>query len=81
MKNLENLGIRQEGFEARRVVGFAIEFDEVRGAVAARELHEAQPVAMRLEPERLGIDRDAARERQPGRQISIVQLDFGCSHL
>ena len=80
-KIFRTVRIGQESFESRRVIGFAVEFDEVCRAVAARELHEAQPVAMRIEPERLGIDRDTARERQPGRQISIMQLDFGCGHL
>ena len=80
MEDLEDLGIGQEGFEAWCVVGFAVEFDEVRRAVAARELHEAQAIAMRIEPERLGIDRDAVRKRQPRGQIALVEFDFGGGH-
>src|SRR6266851_5306659 len=46
------------------------------GAVAGRELHHAQPVAVRIEPHGLGVDRDrAAAVMREVRQIAAVQAD------
>ena len=63
----------------RRVVA-AVELHEVRAAVARRELDEAQPVAIDVEPKRLGVDGDARTEGEAGRQIVLVQGDGGFSH-
>jgi hypothetical protein len=43
-------------------------------AIAARELNETQPVAVRVEPHCLGVDGDRVAEQQPFRQVALVQL-------
>ena len=66
--------VRQQRFEARRggIIRRA-ELNEVRGAIASRKLDEAEPVAMGVEAQRLGIDGDARAEAQPGGQVALVQ--------
>ena len=54
---------------------WAAELNELGIAVAARELHETEPVAIRIEPERLGIDGDGVAEVPPRRQVVSMQLD------
>ena len=39
-----------------------------------------KPIAMRIEPERLGVDRNPSRERHTRRQITLMQLDLRCRH-
>src|SRR5208282_1499907 len=48
-----------------------------------RELHETEPIALRVEPHRLGVDRVHGAERQPARQVVPVELDLrgGKAHL
>ena len=46
----------------------------MRVAVAARQLHEAEPVAMRVEAHRLGIDRDRVAEQKTLGQVAAMQL-------
>ena len=43
--------------------------------VAARELDQAQAVAQRIEPQRLGVDGNRLAERQVGWKIALVKLD------
>ena len=61
VEDLERPRVRQQRLEARRRPVLAVELHEMGGAVAGRELHQAQPVAVRLEPQRLGVDGDATR--------------------
>ena len=49
-------------------------------AVAARHLHQAQPVAMRIEPHRFGIDRNDGPQDQAFRQIVPVKVDGAVRH-
>ena len=49
-------------------------------AVAGGELHQAEPVAMRVEAHGLGIDRDDGPERQAFRQVVPVQMDGAAWH-
>jgi len=44
-------------------------------AVARLELYEAQPVAMRVQPHRLGVDGDDAGEVDFGGKIAAVKMD------
>jgi len=46
--------------------------DEVRIAVPGRELHQAQPIAMRVQPHRFGVDRDRIAEGEAPRNIALV---------
>ena len=56
------------------------ELHQVRVAVAGRELHQAEPVAMRIEAHGLGIDRDDGAEGQAFRQVVPVQMDGAAWH-
>ncbi len=47
----------------------------VGAAVAVRHLHHAEPVAMRIEPHGLGIDRYRSRVAGQIGQIAAVQAD------
>ena len=44
-------------------------------AVADGELHQAQPVAMRVEAQRLGVDRDNGASVDPLGEIALMQAD------
>ena len=48
---------------------------DVRGAVAARNLHDAEPVAADIEPQRLGVDGRRVAKRRVGGQIVAVKPD------
>src|SRR5579862_8106809 len=43
-------------------------------AVAGRKLHQAKPVAMRVQPHRLGVDRDSRPKIDPFGEIASVEL-------
>jgi hypothetical protein len=45
----------------------------VGAAITRRQLNEAQPVAIDVEPQRLGIDGDAGAEVEPRGKIVLVQ--------
>ena len=51
--------IGEKGLQAWRAVVLAVEFDEMRRAVAVRKLHEAKAIAVWVEAERFGVDCDA----------------------
>jgi hypothetical protein len=44
-------------------------------AVAGRQLHEAQPVAMGIETHGLGVDGDHRTEGESGRKVAAVKAD------
>ena len=56
------------------------ELHQVGVAVAGGELHQAEPVAMRVEAHGLGIDRDDRAQRQAFRQVVPVQMDGAAWH-
>ena len=56
------------------------ELDKVRVAVAGGELHQAEPVAMRIEAHGLGIDSDDGTQGEAFRQIVPVQMDGAAWH-
>src|SRR5438270_13683139 len=43
-------------------------------AVAGRQLNQAQPVAMRVEPHRLGVDSDRRNEGEALGKLAMMQL-------
>ncbi|MDF9865292.1 hypothetical protein M2437_004274 [Methylorubrum pseudosasae] len=77
MEDLDDAGIGQDRLEplGRRVAG--PDLHHIGAAVAAGHLHDAEPVAMRVEPQRLGIDRDRRARREIGRQVAVVEADPG----
>ena len=82
MEELQHLRVGQQRLEIGRARLPPGDPHEIGVAVAARELHEAQPVAMRIEAEGLGVDGDDGPEIGAVRQIALVQADghrFGCS--
>ena len=65
VEQLQHRRVGEQPPQVGRVVAAGGELHEMGVAVAARELHEAQPVAVRVEPHRLGIDRDRIAEQSP----------------
>src|SRR5260221_3267232 len=78
MKDLQDAGVGQQRLEARRVEGSGRELHEMRDAVAGGELHQAQPVAVRVEPHGLGVDGDVGAEIEVGGQITAMKVDAQC---
>ena len=74
MKDLQTR-IAQQRLQARRRPVAAVELDEMGRAVAARELHQTEPVTVGLQPERLGVDRHRTGEAHARRQIAFMQRD------
>src|SRR5262245_7864870 len=74
MEDLEHALIGEQALELRRLVVPA-KLHELGLPVAARQLHEAKPVAMGVEPERFGIDGDGVAEDAARGQVFSMQLD------
>ena len=51
------------------------DLNEIGVAVAPRQLHEAEPIAMRIETARLGVEGDAAAPTPVIGKIALVQAD------
>src|SRR5208282_5798725 len=67
-------GVEEKAPEPRRRVGTGCELHEMRVPVSCRELYQAQPVAMRVEPHRLGVDGDGRAELDALGQVAPMQL-------
>ena len=76
MEDLEDTAVGQQFRQVRRLAGARRDLHHVGGAVAGRQLHHAQPIAVGIEPHRLGVDRHGADAivRQI-RQIAAVQAN------
>ncbi len=75
MEQLHGAGVGEKFLKVGRVVAIALEFHEMRIAVAGRKLHEAEPVAVVLQPHRLGIDGDVALKFKPVGQVAFMQVN------
>jgi len=77
MQVLDPLRIGQNHAQVRRIIGRArAESHQMLVPAAVRELHDAQPVALRHQAHRLGIDRDGgARREQVLGKIFFVEID------
>ncbi len=73
MEELEHFVIRKQAREIRRSRIALCDLHEVGVPIAARELDEAKPVAVRVEAERLGVDRDHRAGLIIGRQIAMME--------
>jgi hypothetical protein len=51
--------------------------DDVHAAVAGRELHQAEPVAARLQPHRLGVDGHEIAIGREVAEIAVMNTDVG----
>jgi hypothetical protein len=58
MKYLEHARVHEQGAQIRGRGAAARNLDDVRRAIAGRQLNDAKPVAMVVEPHCLGIDGD-----------------------
>src|SRR5271170_1208540 len=75
-REMEQLGyaaIGQQFPQPRRRIAPGRELHEMRVPIAGRQLDEAQPVAMRVEPHRLGVNRDNRSEVEPFGQITAIK--------
>ena len=75
MKQLQHFRIGEQLLEMGRALLSRRNLDEVGAAVAARQLHQAQPIAADLEAERFGVDRDDGAEIVIGRQVAGMEAD------
>jgi len=75
MKQFENRRIGEQGAQPRRLILGGGELHEMADPIARRELHEAQPVPMRVQPHRLGVDRDDAGEVDFDRESAAVKMN------
>src|ERR1700716_2145415 len=75
MEDLQAPGIGQQRLDVGGVARARRNLHHVGGAVAGRELHHAQPVAARVEPHGLGIDRDRAGVAREVGQIAAMLAD------
>ncbi len=67
MEDLQGAWVGQQRLEARRVEGARGELHQMRHPIPGGELHQAQPVAVRVEPHGLGVDCDIGAEIEVGR--------------
>ena len=74
MEDLQHRGIGEQRLEPRRVIGTLGELHEMAHAIAGRELHQAQPVAMRVQSHRLGVDGDGGAKVDAFRQIAAMKM-------
>ena len=72
MEHLLDRGVGQQPDQVGRVVAVAAEAHQMAVAVAGRQLHQAQPVAIGLQAHGLGVDRDDRPEVEPGRQVLLM---------
>src|SRR5688572_22397285 len=76
MIQLQPRRVGEDRAQVRRgIVAARGEADEMLVAIAVGDLHQAEPVASRLEAHRLGVDGDDAGGEQPLGQILFVEMD------
>ena len=73
MENLENLRVRQQRLEARRVIGRAVELNQMGVSVAGGKLHDAQGIAVGDKPHGFAVDGDDGAEIQARRKVAFVK--------
>src|SRR6202051_1271406 len=84
MKQFDNCGVGQQRLQIWAIRPLAAQrrgndLHQMRCAVPGRKLHQAESVALRVQPHRLGIDRNHRSKAQPSRQVVLMQLD--CAHV
>lgn len=75
LENLNDVRIAQEFLQVGRILLALRDLHDIRGAVAIRQLHDAKPVAVRIETHGLGIDRRRMGVAAEVRQIAAMQAD------
>src|SRR5262245_3166968 len=74
MEDLEHARVGKEALQFGRVVASG-ELHQDRMAIALRELHQAEPVAMGIEPHGLGVDGDRAAGQTAPREVPLIKFD------
>ncbi len=75
VKDLHDLRIGQQRLQVRRIGVALRNLDDIGAAVAVRHLHHAEPVAMRVQPHGLSIDRHRILVAGQIGQIAAMQAD------
>ena len=75
MEDLQDRLVGEELLQIRRLFLPGGDLHHVGGAVAGRELHDAEPVAVRVETHGLGVDRHRALVGAEVGQIAAMQAD------
>ncbi len=75
MIELQPRRIGEHRLQHRRGIVPPVEADEMLVAAAVGQLDQAQPVARRVEPHRLGVDRDRPGGEDIGGQVVFVQVN------
>src|SRR5260221_7707800 len=76
MEKLRDLRVCEELLQIGRRIGVGRKLHRMTHAVARRQLHQAQAVANRVEPECLAVDSDQWSEFDRCRQVTLVKLDL-----
>ena len=74
VKQLQGVRIFQQGAE---IGGLGLAFGDLHNmgiAIAIRQLHHAEPIAMRVQPHGLAIDRNGGAQLQAIRQVALVEV-------
>jgi hypothetical protein len=75
VEDLRDIRIGEQRLQVRRVGMSLRHLDDVGGAVTVGHLHHAEPVAMRMKPHGLGIDRNGILVAGEIGQIAAMQAD------
>ena len=75
MEQFDDRRIGQQPLEIGSAPLAGGDLHDIRGAVAARHLHHAEPIAADGESQRLGVDGRRLAERRVGGQIVSVKPD------
>jgi hypothetical protein len=75
MKQLLDRGVAQQAAESRGAIVGPGKLHEVTFAIARRQLHQTQPIALGTKPHRFGIHRHDGAEIEPVGQVLLVQVD------
>ena len=75
MEDFQDHRVGQQPMEVRRLPLPLGDADDVDVAIAGRELHQAQPVAMRVQPHRLRVHGDRIAIIREVGQVPLVETD------
>jgi hypothetical protein len=76
VEQLGHTGVGKQLPEIGRFILAGGELHRMAYAIARRQLRQAQPVAMRVKAEGLGIDGNERTQVEPFRQVALVKLDL-----
>ncbi len=82
---LHHAAVTQEPSEIGAIVAAPAErrrneLHQMGMTVAGGQLHQTEPVAMRVQTHRLGVDRHDRTQRQPIGQVMLMEMDGAARH-